>query len=101
MQRALRSILALALLAGCGPAAVADRGTTPRITTAAGERRVLSLTDLEEARDVAVSPSATWVATDDGILVHEGEGDPRRIGRDAGLPSEDVIAIELEADGTA
>lgn len=102
--------LALAVLAACGATgSVRGGGTTPRLATAGGARRVLALTDLEEARDVASAPSATFVATDSGLLVYpsttESEGgpprEPGRITRAEGLPSDDVTAVALDADGTA
>ncbi|MDQ3037913.1 MAG: hypothetical protein M3Y87_36295, partial [Myxococcota bacterium] len=99
------SVLGLALVA-CGPTAVQSTGTTPQISTAGGARRVISLTDLEEVRDVAAGSNSIFVATDDGVLVYPAESESasataRRIGRAEGLPSTDVSAIAIEPDGAA
>jgi hypothetical protein len=87
-------------LLACGPAA-APRSAYPTITTARGARRVVEMTDIEEVRDVARAGGTTYVATDDGLLVFEGEGRPTRIGRAQGLPSDDVSAVAIDRDGSA
>jgi hypothetical protein len=102
MRRTLALGVVALSLAACGPRAVQATGPTmPTIATAGGARRVLVLTDLEEVRDVASSTTAPYVATDDGVLVYEGESGstPRRVGRAEGLPDDDVIAVAVEPDG--
>lgn len=84
----------------CGPTA-APRSVYPTITTARGARRIVEMTDIEEVRDVARSGDTTYVATDDGLLVFEGDGRPSRVGRAEGLPSDDVTAVAIDRDGSA
>ena len=91
----------LSLAVACGPSAVTSSGTTARLAVAGTARRIVSLTDLEEIRDVAQGASEIFVATDGGLIVFPAEGAaaPRVIGRAQGLPSQDVIALALEPDG--
>ncbi len=89
----------LPALFACGPAAL-PRTAYPTLATPSGPRRVLEFTDIEEVRDVARAAGVTYVATDDGLLVYRGEGAPTRLGRAEGLPSEDVTAVAVEADGS-
>lgn len=96
----LSTALAAPALLACGPAAT-PHSAYPTITTTRGARRVVEMTDIEEVRDVARAGSMTYVATDDGLLVFEGEGAPTRLGRAEGLPSEDVTAVAVESDGSA
>lgn len=87
----LFSLLALA----CGPAA---RSSGPSIAALGGARAITSITDLEEARDAAQLGAETFVATDDGLFVYGTDGTPRHIGRDEGLPSDDVISVVADGD---
>jgi hypothetical protein len=73
----------------------------PTLTTARGARRIVEVTDIEEVRDVARAGTTTYVATDDGLLVYEGDGQPTRLGRAEGLPSDDVTAVVIDRDGSA
>jgi len=96
------SVSLVALLLACGPQAAAGPAY-PHVNLAGGVRRVRTLTDLEEVRDVAVGVEQTYVATDDGLFVFPADGvaAPTRLGRAEGLPSEDVQAVALEPDGAA
>jgi hypothetical protein len=96
----LATVTAAPALLACGPAA-APRSVYPTITTARGARRIVEMTDIEEVRDVARSGNTTYVATDDGLLVFEGDGRPTRFGRAEGLPSDDVTAVAIDRDGSA
>ncbi len=87
----LFSLLALA----CGPAA---RASGPSIAALGGARAITSITDLEEARDAAQLGAETWVATDDGLFIYASDGAVRHLGREEGLPSDDVIAIAVDGD---
>jgi hypothetical protein len=88
------------VLLACGPAA-APRSVYPTLTTARGSHRVVEMTDIEEVRDVARAGATTYVATDDGLLIFEGDGRPTRLGRAEGLPGEDVTAVAIDRDGSA
>lgn len=101
-MRHSKALVVLALtMYGCGSSAVQPLGaTTPQVNTATGARLALSMTDLEEVRDVIVTGSSVFVATDDGVLVYAGDAEPQRIGVADGLPSNDVHAIASENDGS-
>lgn len=91
-----RSLLLVSILAlACGPAA---RASGPTIAAIGGPRSVRAITDLEEARDMASLGGATYVATDDGLLVYAADGALTHIGLDEGLPSEDVVAVTVDGD---
>ena len=93
--RTLVVSLVAALTMACGPTAA--RTLRPTLAVGGGSRTLLTLTDLEEARDVAVSSSTVYVATDDGLLAYPiEEGAPARIGRGEGLPSDDVTSVALD-----
>jgi len=96
----LSAVLSAPALLACGPAAT-PHSVYPTVTTSRGARRVVELTDIEEVRDVARAGTTTYVATDDGLLVFEGEGAPTRLGRSEGLPGDDVTAVAIESDGAA
>ncbi len=87
----------LAVLA-CGPSALRDEGTTPTLSLGGdSSRRIETLTDLEEIRDVAVTSDAVWVATDAGLLRYASGGEAAGE-LFPGLPSDDVRGI-VEDDG--
>lgn len=96
-QKRFLGALFFALTMACGPAAV--RTLRPVLPVGSEARTVFTLTDLEEARDVAVSGSTLYVASDDGVLVYGAGDTPTHIGRAEGLPSDDVTAIAV--DGSA
>ena len=91
------SVLLSLLVIACGPAA---RATGPTIAAIGGPRSVRAITDLEEARDLAILGETTVVATDDGLWIYaNAEDPPTHLGLAEGLPSEDVIAIAADGDG--
>lgn len=96
--RPIRALLLAATLSACVPAAVL--GPRPTIAIGTSRRTVRELTDLEDARGVAIVGEQTYVATDDGVLVYAGEDLPTRLSRSEGLPSDDVVAIAADADGS-
>jgi hypothetical protein len=90
------------LAAACGPAAL-QTGTSFRTLAIGGsQRRLLTLTDVDTVRDLALTSDRVWAATDRGVLVYPREGDPepRRITRAEGLPSDDVRALAARSDGS-
>ncbi len=95
MARTQIAVLGL-MLAACGPAT--SRPLRPSLSVGADARTIRTLTDLEEARDVAVLGGTTYVATDDGLLAYEGAESPRHVGRAEGLPSDDVTALAVDGD---
>ena len=91
--------LALVSLSACG-ASAPPRSAYGSLPTTRAARRMIEMTDIEEVRDVLRSGAITYVATDNGVLVFEGDGArSTRIGREQGLPSLDVTALALESDG--
>ncbi|MEM9192846.1 MAG: hypothetical protein AAGF12_26970 [Myxococcota bacterium] len=87
----------------CGPSGLQTGGTTPElVTVGGGQRAVVSLTDLDQVRDVVISAERAFVATDRGLLAFpvSGEGEPTRLQTGAGLPSNDVRAVGRTSDGT-
>ncbi len=100
LPAAALSLVLAALLAGaCGPAALQTGGTFRTLTIGGAERRVVTLTDADTVRGVALTPAHVWAATDRGVLTFAREGDaaPRRITRAEGLPSDDVRAIAVRS----
>lgn len=100
-MRRLRLLIAgstLLIALACGPAVLRDETTTPTLALGAdSSRRVETLTDLEEVRDVAVTGDALYVATDAGLFRYLTSGDaPGELV--SGLPSPDVRAI-VEEEG--
>lgn len=93
------ALAALASLSNACGAAAPTPSPYPMLPTPRGPRRILEMTDLEDVRDVARSGSAVYVATDAGLLVFEGEGNPSRFGRREGLPDDDVTAVAVDAQG--
>ena len=92
-------VLALVSLSACG-ASAPPRSAYGSLPTTRAARRMIEMTDIEEVRDVLRSGAITYVATDNGVLVFEGDGNrSTRIGSAQGLPSLDVTALALEADG--
>lgn len=95
---AVRTLVPALALSACGPAVVHTLRPTLAIGTT--HRTVRELTDLEDARDVAVVDGTVYVATDDGVLAYVDVDAPRRFSRGDGLPSDDVTAIVAEDDGS-
>lgn len=92
----------LVVLAACGGGAPATGPTVPTSVELGGARRAIRMvTDLDDTRDVAVSASRVCVATDRGVVAYPTQGDPvaRRWTTAEGLPSDDVTAIGVTADG--
>lgn len=95
----MQHLLLVSALSACGPAVV--RGVRPTLAIGTATRTVRELTDLEDARDVVVVGSTVVVATDDGVLVYSGGPEaPTRLSRAEGLPSDDVVALAADADGS-
>jgi hypothetical protein len=95
---------ACVLLVGCGSATLETGSTTPStLQIGGGSRGVVTLTDLDQVRGVAMSGERVFVATDRGLLSHPIAADepPRRYLRANGLPSDDVTAVASTPDGTA
>lgn len=78
------------LALACGPTALREVGTTPTLSLGEASRRVETLTDLEEVRDVVVASDALYVATDGGLFRFLSSGPAERV---EGLPSDDVRAL--------
>ncbi|HEY8430049.1 MAG TPA: hypothetical protein VIL20_16820, partial [Sandaracinaceae bacterium] len=98
MRRSIPCFLACLSLLACGPSALRREGTTPTLSLGGdASRRIETLTDLEEVRDVAVTSDAVWVATDAGLL-RFASGGAAAAERVPGLPSEDVRGL-LEEEG--
>lgn len=90
--------LTVLLSIACGPAAATT--LRPTLTVGPDARTVFTLTDLEEARDVAISGGTIYVATDDGLLAYaSAESPPTRVGRAEGLPSDDVTSVAVDGAG--
>jgi hypothetical protein len=89
----------LLLSAACGPAALQTGSTFRTLAIGGASRRVVTLTDADTVRDVALTPARVWAATDRGVLVfaREGEDAPRRYTRAEGLPSDDVRAVAVRS----
>lgn len=100
----MRTFFACAFLVACGPATLETGSTTPSTLQIGGaSRAVITLTDLDQVRGVAMSGERVFVATDRGLLSHPIRADeaPRRYLRANGLPSDDVVAVASTPDGTA
>ncbi len=96
-MRVLGCMIALALM-GCPPAGLQLPETTPDVLQAGSlQREVRALTDLDSVRDVVEGGGLVYVATDRGLLVF-GES-TTRMGRNEGLPSDDVRALAISANG--
>ena len=94
----------LLLLGACGSAGLSTGPTVPTlVTVGGGQRAVVTVTDLDDVRDVAQSGERVFVATDHGLLVHSanGEGEPSRVTVTDGLPSNDVTAVTTTPEGAA
>jgi len=99
--------LTVVVVAACGTTGTIDTApTTPERRLALGTndvRNVLTVTDLDETRDVARAELRVYVATDRGVLVYPatGDGAPRRYTAADGLPSDDVRALAVDPSGAA
>lgn len=104
VSHAAAVVLAVAGLfaAACGPAALQTGSSFRTLAIGGSQRRILTLTDVDTVRDLALTSDRVWAATDRGVLVYPREGDPepRRITRVEGLPSDDVRALAARADGS-
>lgn len=91
----------LALAAGCGPTTLSTAGNGTTVNVGGSSRRIVDLTDLDDVRDVEASPDKIFVATDRGVLVYPGTGEPTptRLTSAQGLPSDDVLALAVAEDG--
>ncbi len=90
------------LSAACGPAALQTGSSFRTLAIGGSERRIVTLTDVDTVRDLALTSDRVWAATDRGVLVYPREGDPEphRITHAQGLPSDDVRALAARADGS-
>ncbi len=88
-------------LFGGGGALTLPPVTAPTVTAPGISRTITTLTDLDTVRDVSVSVAHVYVATDNGVLVYDGEGEsvPTRLTTAEGLPSNDVLAITSATGG--
>ncbi len=93
----LRSLVILMLALGCGPTALRESGTTPTLSLGDASRRIETLTDLEEVRDVVMTGDSIYAATDGGLFrfLSSGDAPPERV---EGLPSQDVRGL-VEDEG--
>jgi len=97
------SLAAAGLLSpACGATSLQTDARFQTLAIGGSERRILTLTDVDTVRDLALTADRVWAATDRGVLVYPREGDPepRRITRAEGLPSDDVRALAARADGS-
>jgi hypothetical protein len=103
-MRTLTILPFLFIWLGCGPAALqTGTQTGPTVTVGGAERRITTLTDVDDVRDIAVGAGKIYVATDRGVVVYPETGDPTpvRISRATapGLPSDEVFAVVASPDG--
>lgn len=85
--------LVLVLSMGCGPTALRGQSAGPSLSLGGqASRRVETLTDLEEVRDVLVRDTGdVYVATDAGLFLHPADGMAPALVE--GLPSDDVRGL--------
>ncbi|MGF1468506.1 MAG: hypothetical protein ACFCGT_20470 [Sandaracinaceae bacterium] len=94
-RRQLPFLPSVLLLVACGPSGLPAGATTPTLSLGgAAERRIETLTDLEDVRDVAVLDGVVFLATDLGLLRYGVPDEPGELV--AGLPSPDVRALAEE-----
>ncbi len=94
MRRVVPLFVCLLSATACGPTALREQETTPTVSLGDTQsRRVRTLTDLETVRDVIAAEDSVFVATDLGLLQY-AEGGEAEVQRVAGLPSDDVRALE-------
>lgn len=83
----------MVLAIACGPSALRDQGTAASLSIGGSARRIETLTDLEEVRDVVDLGGLVYAATDSGLYRFAGS-DGELV---EGLPSHDVRAIAEDA----
>jgi len=107
-QRPSRVVVAILLAlaagaAGCGGAfTIGQRGGgSVELPAAPARERAITLTDVDDVRDVAASDARIYVATDRGIVVYPASGGARasRIASAQGLPSDETYAVAVGPDG--
>jgi hypothetical protein len=92
----VRPLFCALFLIACGPTALRDEGSSASLSIGGSARRIETLTDLEEVRDVVNLDGIVYVATDVGLFrFASSEAPPEVI---EGLPDNDVRAL-VEDDG--